>query len=429
MSAPFAGMTVVEFGQFIAVPWCAQLLSEGGAHVIKIESLEGDPTRHLAPLAPGETRHYISRNRGKHVLPLNLKHPQARRVIDALLERADVVLTNFRPGLAHELGLDYATLSKRYPRIVVGNVTAFGHKGPDAGLAGMDLVMQARSGLMASIGRTRDGLPMAGDPPIADYMCAALLAFGISSALLRRERTGEGGEVDVALLMAALALQNNSFVRVESVDGPVHRAALERLQGQREAGVPYIEQAADMPQVRTSAMSSIYYRTYATHDAAIAIACVSPGLQRQFMKAIGLRDEAHERPMPREEQGGHYARLQEESETALASKTTAEWKQIFDAHGVPASGVKFAIELADDPQVLANGFAWDLPHPVLGPVHVLANPVAMSGEGFEPAHPTQPYGSETLAILEGLGFDEAQAAALVQSGATRTAGEGEIQPQ
>ena len=113
---PFAGLEVVEFGQFIAVPFCAQLLAEGGAHVIKVESLEGDPVRNLAPLAPGETRHFISRNRGKHTLPLDLRHPGARPVIDRLVARADVVLTNFRPGLAEEIGLDYASLAPRHPR-------------------------------------------------------------------------------------------------------------------------------------------------------------------------------------------------------------------------------------------------------------------------------------------------------------------------
>src|ERR1041384_5087683 len=156
---PFAGIEVVEFGQFIAVPFCAQLLAEGGARVIKVESLDGDPVRLLAQLAPGETRHFISRNRGKHSLPLDLKHPKARSVIDALLERADVVLTNFRPGFAAEVGLDYATLAPRYPRLIVGNVSAFGHRGPDAGLAGMDLVVQARSGLMAATGKIVDGVP------------------------------------------------------------------------------------------------------------------------------------------------------------------------------------------------------------------------------------------------------------------------------
>jgi crotonobetainyl-CoA:carnitine CoA-transferase CaiB-like acyl-CoA transferase len=415
---PFAGINVVEFGQFIAVPYCAQLLSEGGAHVIKIESLDGDPTRHLAPLAPGETRHFISRNRGKHSLPLDLKHPQAQRVIDALLADADVVLTNLRPGLTAELGLDYAALSRRFPRMIVGNVTAFGHQGPDAKLAGMDLMMQARSGLMAANGRTRDGLPLAGDPPIIDYMCAMTLAFGISSALFRRAQTGRGGEVDVSLLMAALTLQNNLILRVESVDGPVHQQALDRLAQARARGDSYTEQAADLPQVRTNSMSSVYYRTYATKDSAIAIACVSPSLQRQLMRAVGIEDEGHLRTLPREEQGAHYRSLQTRMESILASKTTTEWKPIFNAHGVPASDVKFPIEMLDDEQAVANGMLHDLPHPSLGTVRVLSTPVNMDAAGFEPAAPTPAFGSETHDILAGLGFPPAEVAEMLESGLT-----------
>ena len=133
---PFAGIRVVEFGQFVAVPFCAQLLAEGGADVIKIESTEGDPTRQLGQLAEMETRTFISRNRGKRSLPLNLRHPDAPRVLDALLREADVALMNFRPGLAEQIGLGSAELRGRYPRLIIGSVTAFGRRGPDAGLAG-----------------------------------------------------------------------------------------------------------------------------------------------------------------------------------------------------------------------------------------------------------------------------------------------------
>ncbi|MBI5948252.1 MAG: CoA transferase [Chloroflexi bacterium] len=418
-SQPFAGVTVVEFGQFIAVPYCAQLLADGGAHVIKVESLEGDPVRHLAPLAPGETRHFISRNRGKHVLPLDLKHESARPVIEALLQHADVVLTNLRPGVAAEVGLDYESLHRRFPRLVVGNVTAFGHFGPDAGLAGMDYVIQARSGLMAANGRIRDGLPLAGDPPIADYMCAMMLSFGVASALFRREQTGKGGEVDVSLLMAALVLENNLILRVQGADGPTHAAVHEQLAELRREGAPYADQVAVQPQLRVSSMSSVYYRSYATKDAAIAVACVSPGLQRTFIRAIGLVDDAHHEPMNREQQARHYASLQHRAEATLASKTTAEWKEIFDRHGVPAAGVKFPIELLDDPQLLANGMLHDLPHPALGPVRMLSTPVNLDGGGFVPGHPTAAYGSETLAILGEIGFSEGAARQLLDDGITR----------
>jgi crotonobetainyl-CoA:carnitine CoA-transferase CaiB-like acyl-CoA transferase len=419
---PFAGLEVVEFGQFIAVPFCAQLLAEGGAHVVKVESRDGDPVRHLAPLAPGETRHFISRNRGKHTLPLDLRHPGARPVIERLLARADVVLTNFRPGFAEELGLDYASLAPRYPRLIVGNVSAFGRRGPDAKLAGMDMVVQARSGLMATLGRLEHGAPAAGDAPIADYMCAMILAFGTASALLRRERTGRGGEVDVALLMAALLLQNNSFVRVEAADAAAHAAGLARLAELRAAGRPHAEQAAAMPTTRTPGMTGVYYRTYVTRDAAIAVACVSPGLQRTFIQAIGLEDAHHGRPIrERAALATHYADLGARAEAALASRTTAEWKEIFDARGIPAAGVRFALELLDDAQPLANGFLHDLVHPGLGPVRVLAPPARLDGPGFVPATATAAFGSETRALLEWLGFSPDEVSELLESGVTQSA--------
>lgn len=417
---PFSGIEVVEFGQFIAVPYCAQLLADGGAHVIKIEALEGDPVRLLAPLAPGETRHFISRNRGKHSLPLNLKHPGAQRIIDALLARADVVLTNFRPGLARDLGLDYATLAPRYPRLIVGNVTAFGGRGPDALLPGMDLVVQARSGLMTANGRLQDGNPAVGDPPAADYMCAMTLAFGIASALLRRTQTGRGGEVDVALLMAALVLQNNGMVRVDKADKPVLDDLNARLAELRACGAPYTEQASLVPQIRTHAMVRVYYRTYATKDATLAVACVSPSLQRAFMRAVGMKDRAHEHPItdPAALQR-HYQALGASMETLMRTRTTAEWKAALDAAALPAAGVKLPIEMMEDEQALANDMLHDLDHPALGTVRVVSTPIRMDGGGFRPSPATRALASETRDILAGLGFTPDEIAAMLREGATR----------
>ena len=418
---PFAGVEVVEFGQFIAVPFCAQLLADGGAHVIKIESLEGDPVRQLSPLAPGETRHFISRNRGKHSLPLDLRHPRAGEVIDRLLARADVVLTNFRPGLAEEMGLDAAALAPRFPRLIVGNVSAFGRHGPDAELAGMDLVVQARSGLMASLGKIRDGVPATGEAPVADYICALSLAFGVAAALLRRERTGRGGEVEVALFMAALLAQNNSLVRVTEVDGPVQAEALARLRSLRAAGASFAEQSATIPSARTAGMLNVYFRTYPTKDDVIGIACVSPGLQRTLMQTLGLHDDAHGGTIKdRDALERHYTALGKRVEAQIASRTTADWKRLFDARGLPAAAVRFAVEMFDDEQTRANGFLYDLPHPSLGPVRVLAPPVKLDGDGFQPGAATPPLGSETRALLKRTGFADADIDALVAAKVTRT---------
>jgi CoA:oxalate CoA-transferase len=420
---PFTGITVIEFGQFVAVPYASQLLADGGAHVIKVEPLEGDPTRHLAPIVPGETRHFVLRNRGKHCLPIDLKHPEAPRILEALLSRADVILTNMRPGLARNLGLDYESVAARYPRVIVGNVTGFGQRGPDAGLAGMDLVLQARSGLMATGGRLRDGLPAVGESPIADYMAAALLSFGIATALYERERTGRGSQVEISLLMAALLLQNNLMVRIEGVDGERHRQYLEWLEKARAQGVPFTEQAANMPGSRPTAMGSVYYRCFATKDSAIAIACVSPSLRKKLMQATGLDDPAIEGRVPEAEIPEHYARLQAEIEAVMATRTTAEWQAHFNSLGLPASAVRFPLELLDDPQARENGMFHDFEHPLLGPVTVLSAPVAVGEAGFRPAHVTQPLGSESEPLLLELGFTRAEAARLVESGAVGTRSE------
>jgi len=412
---PFDGVTVIEFGHFIAVPWAGQVLADGGARVIKIEPLEGEPSRHIAPLGGGESRHFLIRNRGKHALPLDLRHADAREILEMLLARADVVLTNMRPGLAAELGLEYEQLSVRHPRVIVGSVTAFGARGPDAGLAGMDLVVQGRSGLMVTGGRVKDGLPTTGESPIADYMAAALLAFGVASALYRRERTGRGGRVDTSLLLASLALQNNLMVRVDALDAPRHADFVEWLAQARAGGVPFAEQVERMPRNRVVASQAVYIRTYATKDAALAVACGSPSLRRKFIAAIGHDDPALNGAVP--DVNAHYAALRAAVEATIASRTTQEWKTTLDGAGVPASGVALPLEILDDPQPVANAMFQRFEHPTLGPVTVLGPPVQVDETGFVPGPPTAAFGSEARAILTWAGFAERDVDRLIAGGA------------
>lgn len=418
---PFAGIKVVEFGQFISVPYCAQLLAEGGARVIKVESLDGDPARHLAAIREGESRHYLSRNRGKHILPLDLRHPRAAEVIDALVSWADVVLTNFRPGLAEQFGLDYESLSAKYPRVILGNVTAFGRRGPDALLAGMDVVVQARSGLLAALGREINGLPAGSDPSIVDYQCAMSLAFGVSAALFRRERTGRGGEVSASLLGAGMSLQNTAMVRIEA-DREPHAEALSELQSLRSAGASFAEQSAVMPVNRASWVANVYFRTFMTKDAPVAIACASLRLQEALLRATGLEDAWHGKPPPDDvaEYDAHYVALRGRMEAAIRSKTSSEWRPIFEAAGVPFSLVLFPAELLSDPQVEANELVADIPHPVLGSARVFAPPVRLDPGGFQPSAATERFGSEALALLREIGFDDEEARTLVESRASVT---------
>ena len=415
---PFAGVCVVEFGQFVSVPFCGQLLAEGGATVIKVEALTGDPTRLLRQIAPLESRIFLSRNRGKRSLPLALREPGAKPVIDRLLEWADVALMNFRPGLDRELGLDPDTLRSRFPRLVSGSVTAFGKRGPEADLAGMDIVVQARTGLMAANGRIVDGRPAPGDPVSADYMCAMTLAFGIASALLRRERTGVGGTVDVSLMQAAMTLANNQLVRSEREDARAHADVLARLERQRREGTGFAEQARGMTSARAMPLLKVYFRTYDTADVPVAVACGSRSLRVRFLEVVGVEDRELDAP-DSEDSHAYYDGLMAEIEETMRGQPSAHWIDRLRAAGVPVSAVKFPVELFDDEHVRANGMLHTFAHPEAGDVTAPAPPVRLDGDGFRPREATAPFASETRDILAELGFADAEADALIEAGATR----------
>lgn len=419
---PFDNIKVVEFGQFVAVPFCGQLLAEGGAEVIKIESPDGDPNRHMGEIAPFESRIFISRNRGKHSLPLKLSDAKAGPVIESLLNWADVVLMNFRPGLAHKIGIDSATLKQRFPRLIIGEITPFGKEGPDANLSAMDIVVQARSGLMAAMGRIVEGRPAPGDPVISDYMAAMSLAFGISSALFRRERTGQGGIVDVSLMQSAMTLANNQLVRSEDLDRDKHKAIIEKINQQRIDGASFEDQAASLPSARVLPLRTIYFRTYDTADGCIAIACASRGLQLKFSSALGFVDRNHDPEQAVALDNDYFLSLQKSVEKIMRSKESADWLAILKQAGVPVSTVKFPVELFEDPQTEANEMFYTLDHPTAGKIRTLTPPVKLDGNGFQAQPATAPFATETRSLLLELGFNSGQIDELIDENITLESG-------
>ena len=414
---PFAGITVLEFGQFVAVPYGAQLLADGGAHVIKVEPLEGEAARLTGYRWGDVTRHFLARNRGAHSLPLSLRHEQAPAILDALLARTDVVLTNLRPGLAAQFGLDYDSLSERYPQIIVGNVTAFGEKGPDAGFPGMDQVVQAHSGLMAMNGGMRDGRPVAEGSPISDFMCAALLAYGVASALYRRTRTSRGGRVDTSLLMSALILQNNLMIRVDDGDAQNHAEYLEWLAEARASGMPYAEQASRVVSSRPARLVSLYYRTFTTRDSAIAIACPSASLRRRLLAVIGMEDPSLDSNLSEEDRHAHDRELQDQFEALFASESTDHWERLLSENGIPVSRVRFPTELIDNEQAAANDLFVHQDHPEAGPFTVLGRALKLDEDGFTPAPFPAPFRSETRDILAWAGLSPEAVEGAIEGGA------------
>jgi crotonobetainyl-CoA:carnitine CoA-transferase CaiB-like acyl-CoA transferase len=418
---PFAGLRIVEVGRFIAVPFCGQLLADGGADVIKVEPLQGDESRINSPIAPGEGRQFLNKNRGKRSIACDLRDPMVVKALQDLIAGADVALLNLRPGQAAEMGIDWPQMQARNPRLIYADVSAFGLVGPDAGLPGMDHIVQPRSGLAAALLRVEDGVPASASLPLVDYFTALLLAWGVSTALLARANTGRGQLVRTSLLAGALVAQNNILTDIPSID-TWRPQFVEWLHEARVTGVSYEEQLDRRLRRRpTGAGGHVYARCFRTSDGFIALQAGTMSLQQRAAGVLGVEDKRFQTPGWKpddphawfEEQA---ARLQ----AAFFEDTTAGWLARLGAAGVPAAEVRFPEEMYEDPQVAANGLIVSLDHPSLGPVRVVGPPVELSETPFAAQRPPL-LGEHTRAILRDAGLDDTAIEQLIGAGAVRAA--------
>jgi CoA:oxalate CoA-transferase len=285
MTGPYKDLQVVELGRFIAAPYCGQLFADGGADVIKVEPVTGDDARRNGTrLSSTEARQFLNKNRGKRSLAVNLADNRALSAVQTLLHEADVAITNFRPGQAKRLGLDYASIRATNPRIVYAENSAFGPKGPLAGKPGMDILLQAYAGIAPL---SESGPAVFGDP-IVDYTAAMLMAWGIATALYNRERTGEGQQLDVSLLQAALVIQNNSVNHIDAVDG-WRTEFCDYLTEAFGRGATMGEILAQRETLKPT-INPPYYGFFQTSDGYIAIAAGGRGLQVRVAQLLGVND-------------------------------------------------------------------------------------------------------------------------------------------
>ena len=405
MAGILAGIRVVEFSEVIAGPWGGMMLADLGAEVVKIEPLEGDPWRATAPFSPGEGKWFLSLNRGKRSLAVDLRRPEGRAVVQRLVERADVAVVNYRPDTPGNLGIDWETLSALNPRLVYVEATAFGRRGPHAHRPGYDLIIQAVSGLMAADGKRSDaGLPVPVSPPVADFGTGYVIAWAACAGLFSRERTGTGMKVEVSLLATALGMLGSSFLEMPDLDAP---DATEELRAAWRAGVAPAELDERYAQVRARlAAANLYYRCYETADAEVAVACLSPALRRRFMEVIGIEDPRLDLPggLTSPEATELSVLVLAATEIRLKERTTAEWLHDFDAAGVPAGPVNRVFELVDDPQVAANGLVVELEHPTAGAVRMLGPVIRPVGSEAAPRDVSPGIGQHGDEVLAELGY-------------------------
>ncbi|MBA4181080.1 MAG: hypothetical protein C0506_10875 [Anaerolinea sp.] len=415
MPGPFEGLRVVEFGRFIAAPYCGQLLADGGADVIKVESLDGDETRRNGAIIPGEGRQFLNKNRGKRSLAVDLSDPEVAAAVRLLALAADVVVANFRPGQAQRHGLDYESLSAENPRLIYAENTAYGRSGPMANTPGMDVVLAGYSGLLNI---TADG-PLMPPEPIIDYAAGLLLAWGVSTALYTRERTGKGQRLDVALLQAALVLQNNNVNRVDVIDG-WRDEFVEYLKHAFADGESWSDVLAKRADLQPHVPLRVYYGFLRTADGMISVAALARPLRLKMMEVVGFEDRWSRDPGWEPDDARAYAAdLLSTVEGKLRTDTAENWCRKLASAGIPCGPMRLREQLLDDEQVLANGFVIRLEHESLGGLTVVAPPVVFSATPLAATRASPQLGQNTREILLEAGLDADDVERLANRGAIR----------
>ncbi|MCA9850139.1 MAG: CoA transferase [Dehalococcoidia bacterium] len=378
-----SGIRVLEFSQIVAAPVAGVNLADFGADVVKVEPPGGEQTRRTGSVVPTESKGFQALNRGKRSLVIDLHDERGQAVLRRLIPQIDVVLINYRYGVAERMGIDYDSLKKLRPDLIYWQNTGFGEQGPEVFRAGSDVVAQAYSGLMVTDAKVDDdGAPDLISVPIADIVSGFAAAMGVAMALYHRALTGEGQYLSTSLLRTALFLQAAAVMREPVSDAVLRDPMLERAQAAIEGGRSYPE----ILEVRQSGQNArlafrLYYGGYRARGGAVVLGALTKTNRDRMREVLGFPDEDSDEP-------GYDALDPENQRRALEWKqrfrdrfmerSVEEWVHDFDAAGVPVSAVRQPEELADDPQVQADGMMWDVEHSVTGPQKVVGPAVVMS---------------------------------------------------
>lgn len=394
MPKPLANIKVLELSRVLAGPYCNMLLKELGAEVIKVEMPEkGDDARSFGPFKNNKSVYFLSINRGKESISLNLKTEQGKQIILDLVKHVDVVTENFRPGTMEKLGLGYETLKAVNPKIIYAATSGFGHTGPDSKRPAYDMLVQAMGG-MISITGWPDKPPTRVGMSIGDIGAALYTAIGITTALYHREITGEGQKVDVAMLDCQIALLENAVVRYQ-VDG-----------------VPPGPMGNRHPTITP-------FQAFKAKDDYIAIPAGNDTMWKKFCVAIEREDLiVHEKFQTNKLRTDNIDELTPILEEVMAQKTVTEWVEIFERAQFPCSPINTIDKTMAHRQVVARNMIVKADDDDLGSIKIAGNPIKMSSIEEEPTRKAAPeVGEHNRKIFkEYLGYSDEEIEQLKKEG-------------
>jgi len=393
-TGPLKGCRVVELAHIMAGPVCGLMLADMGAEVVKVEKLAGDDTRRmLPPDVKGESAAFMMMNRNKRGIALDLKQDDGREALLRLLDRADVVIENYRKGTMEKLGLGYDTLKARNPGLIYCEISGFGRSGPYAERGGFDLIAQGMSGLMSITGEGPGRPPVKVGAPVTDITAGILAAMGVSAAYAHKLQTGEGQKVDTSLFEA----------------GIVHS---------------YWQSAiAFATGVSPGAMGSAHplnapYQAFRTADGWVNIGAANQKNWERLVEILG-RPELGSDPrfVTNDRRMANRPALEAALNKVFETKATDAWLAILEEGGFPAGPVLSIGEMHEDPQALAREMIVATDHPVAGRVNTLGLPVKFSATPGGIARPAPVLGQHSREVLAELGFSEREIARMIDAGA------------
>jgi crotonobetainyl-CoA:carnitine CoA-transferase CaiB-like acyl-CoA transferase len=384
---------VVDLSRVLSGPVCTMTLGDMGAEVVKVEPPPGgDDSRQWGPpFLGGTSTYFLSVNRNKKSLGLNLKTEQGRRILWKLIERADVLVENFRPGVLEKLGFGYEAVSNANPRIIYCSISGYGHTGPYRDRPGYDVIAQAESGVMDLTGEP-DRPPVKLGASLADIVTGLYALQGILAALLARHRTGKGQRIDVSLL--------DSMVSTLTYQAQI-----------------YLTTGRSPKRLGTRHPSIVPYESFVTKDGFVNIGVTNQKQWTNFCRVLGFQELAAD---PRFEKMDarlkHYDQLRPTIDAALAKLTRAEVIQKLTEVGIPVGPINSVGEILEDPQIHAREMIAYLTHPKYGPLRVLGIPVKLSETPGSIEVPPPLFGENNREVLAGLGYTDSEIGEFAKTG-------------